>query len=96
MLAMNMAATHFAGFLNFLEHHLTLQAGQMVDEQYALKMIHLVLKTCRHHSSHCLFMHFAFKILPARANLSRAFDLCILVRNRQAAFIIHAVLVGRV
>jgi hypothetical protein len=29
---MNVAATHFAGLFDFLQHHLPLQAREMVDE----------------------------------------------------------------
>ena len=68
----------------------------MVNEQYALKMIHLVLQAGCHQVVHCLFMDLAVQILPTRANLGGAFDVGILVGNRQAAFAINRMLFRRI
>src|SRR3954453_15106837 len=74
-----------AGLGDLPQDHLALEAGEMVDEQYALEMVHLVLEADREQTLDLLFMGGALLVEPAGADPVGPVDLAILVGHRKAA-----------
>ena len=77
-----------AGLGELLDDHVALQAREMVDEQYAFEMVHLVLEADREQAVELLLCALAVAVEPAGADAIGAVDLGILVGDRQAAFLI--------
>ena len=85
-----------AALVNFLIDHVALQLRQVVDEQLAVEVVDLVLdarwRAGRRPRSSC--------VLPSRsmigdADLRRPLDLGVILRDRQAAFLVDGTLVRR-
>jgi len=68
----------------------------MVDEQYALEMVHLVLQAGRQQAVDLFFILLALDILPARGDRRRSLDLGILIGHRETAFAVDIQIVGRI
>src|SRR5207253_9884493 len=84
-----------ASLRELLEDHVALQAREMVDEEDAFEMVHLVLEDDRKHAADLLVMLRPVQIEPAGADRVGALDLGILVRHRQAALGVRLEAVGR-
>src|SRR6185503_61867 len=83
-----------AGLGDLPEDHLALEAGEVVDEEDAFEMVHLVLEADREQAGNLLFVRRALFVEPAGADAVRPVDLGILVRHREAALGIGHFLVG--
>src|SRR3954452_1604669 len=77
-----------------LEDHVPLQAREMVDEQHAVEMVHLVLEAGGAHAVDLFLADLAVEIEPAGADAVRAVHFRILIRHRQAAFGVRHVVIG--
>ena len=74
-------------FLQLLADALTLQAGDVVDEELAFEMVALVLDADRQHAIRLQFERLAVAVQCAHANLLRAFDEFVESGNRQTALL---------
>src|SRR3546814_1003508 len=68
----------------------------MVDEENALQMVVLVLDARRHQAGHAFPVVLAVLVLPVDRDLGGARHLGILLGDRQAAFLIDAMLLRKV
>src|SRR5690606_29977543 len=76
-----------------LQHHGTLHAREMIDEENTLQVIHLMLETGCEKLVALLLADFALIVEIAHAAAGRALHFFIKLRNRKAAFLIDGGLV---
>ena len=77
-----------------LEHHVALQAADMVDEEHPVQMVDLMLHAGGEQAGQLFLMRGAGFVLPADTARCRALHIGILFGDRQAAFVIGARLVA--
>src|SRR6185503_10754282 len=78
-----------AFLLQLLANALALEVGEVVDEQLALDVIHLVLHAHGQRSLVVALEHLAVAILSAHADLGGALHLVVNAGNGQAALLRH-------
>src|SRR5262245_11568402 len=62
-----------------LDHAITLELGDVVDEQHAVEMVDLVLQAYREQPGSFHFFHFAGEVEVAHGHLGRALDLFVIL-----------------
>src|SRR3569833_2339022 len=80
--------------LDLLHRAVALQARQVVDEQHAFQVVHLVLDAHGVETLGLLFDRLALIVQVGQPDLGRALDRVIDLRHRQAAFLVGEQLLG--
>ncbi|EKF41196.1 class I and II aminotransferase [Nitratireductor indicus C115] len=75
-------------FPELAHHHVTLQLRQIVDEQHAVEMVDFMLQAGRQKSVGLHRLHFSLDVHVIDRHTCRAFDIGIIIGNRQAAFLV--------
>ena len=82
-----LAGTFFSILVQLLANAFALEIGQIVDEEFSLEVVHLVLQADGREAIEIDFEDLAGHVLGARADGGGALDLIENAGNRQAAFL---------
>src|SRR5215469_4567498 len=71
------------------QDHPPLQRGDVIDKEDAVEVVNLVLQASREQPLHFHFADLVLIVEVAQADLGRTGDLCIVLRQGQAALVAH-------